>query len=248
MARLQGDLLDSIEHANYYDCIDIARTQNGTKLFGNANIGNYPLTNMQIGGQFGHHRSFVVRRWYARTAIPEIARLAKRPDIADHLGAWSHMATATFVVGTQYRWSMSIADLLGLRPRTDIAGEERRSEDPWPILIPVRQVFQIQIDWQWSHAHDSLRSFFDSDHLPDGPVPVDRPLLWCHLDGFTLDADQEAVQAVLASIVGLTKKREAMANDIAQWILGESKAPELDDAGRAMLQAIADGVIRRAGG
>lgn len=246
MARLQGDLLDSIEHANYYDCIDIARTQNGTKLFGNANIGNYPLTNMQIGGQLGQHRSFVVRRWYARTAIPEIARLAKRPDIIDHLGAWSHMATATLMVGHYHRWSMSIADLLGLRPRTDIAGEDRRGEDPWPILIPVRQNFQLQIDWQWSHAHDSLRSFFDSDH-PDG-VPRARPLLWCHLDGFTIKEDHKSVQAVLASIVSLTKKREAMADDIAQWIMGESKAPELDDTARALLHAIADGVIRRAGG
>lgn len=247
MARLQGDILDCIEYANYYDCIDVARSQNGTKLFGNANIGAYPLTNMQIGGQLGEDHSFLVRRWYARTAIPEIARLTNRPDIIDHLGAWSHMATATFVVGNRYRWSMSIADLLGLRPRTDIAGEERRAEDPWPILIPVRQTFQIQIDWQWSHAHDALRSFFDSGH-PDDPVPGARPLLWCHLDGFTLETDQKSVQAVLASIVGLTKKREAMAYEIAQWIMGESQAPELDDAGRAMLQAIADGVIRRAGG
>jgi hypothetical protein len=52
----------------------------------------------------------------------------------------------------------------------------------------------------------------------------------------------------MASIVGLQKKRVAMADDIAQWILGEAEELANDDTSRAMLQAIADGVIRHAGG
>lgn len=105
--RLYSDLYDAVSPRAF------DRNTDGRgvvlKLFGNANIGNLALTNIQFGGQLPHGMAMAVYSWYARTNISEIGGTDafKR---AWH--AWVNATTVDFIVGARPYGVRSLASLL----------------------------------------------------------------------------------------------------------------------------------------
>jgi hypothetical protein len=82
------------------------------RLFGNKNIGQSALTNMQIGGQMAADTTLTIITWYARTNLTDVCRFQIgapyrgdwAPPSVDLIRAWDAWANVT------------TADLVGARP------------------------------------------------------------------------------------------------------------------------------------
>jgi len=103
-------------NANYWDAFsprDMAeRNECWIKLFGNRNIGNYRLTNLQVAGQVASDTSLVVLNWYARSNVSELHQSAA---LAAAWHAWQHSTTVTLVVGSRPVMMRPLSDLMGPR-------------------------------------------------------------------------------------------------------------------------------------
>ncbi len=93
---------------------------NSLRLFGNANVGNLRLTNMQVAGQMPGDQSFYVAEMYATAT-----------DF-DGLVAIADRAFATFIMGMQ--------------PQTQVALRELVHGVPVRLVIPTRQNFSVLLD------------------------------------------------------------------------------------------------------
>lgn len=94
------------------------------RLFGNANVGNPALSNLQQGNQLGSDDAFVIFTWYARTNVTEVGRfqagaahreVSPRMDVIRAWDAWAHATTADLVIGCAPVRTRPLAELLGPR-------------------------------------------------------------------------------------------------------------------------------------
>ena len=108
--------------------------QPSTRLFGNRNVGNFNLTNLQIAGQLASDQTFYVRSWYA--TVPFDA------DVLDETNDLLRHSTIYMEIGDKSHSPQRLVDL--------VAGVEAAH-----LVIPVRQnfgaLFQI-------FAHKALQS------------------------------------------------------------------------------------------
>jgi len=137
MPRLQG--IRERLYSDLYDAVSpraLDRNTDGRgvvlKLFGDANIGNLALTNIQTGGQLPHGMAMAIYSWHARTNISEIGGTDafKR---AWH--AWVNATTVDFIVGARPYGVRSLASLLmGRVPfesTPDAAATDRIARQAW---------------------------------------------------------------------------------------------------------------------
>lgn len=230
-----------IKHANYYDCVDIVdggfgsawsgdgqRGGSSVRLFGNANIGNIDLTNLQIPGQMPSDESWIVQRWYARHNFP-----LGDPAVRDLYVAWANSVTATFTIGMRPVWTRSLAELVERRPRS---AEEQSvvvaSADPWPALVPTRQNFSIAVEqFGWAIT----------DFAPNLRRDGFRPRVWFHLEGIQFDPNTVDGAKIITSLTRNIDKRESIEDAIANWLGLEIE--KADPENRAQLHAVRDGVL-----
>jgi hypothetical protein len=135
--------------------------QNSMRLFGNANVGNLNLCNLQVPGQIaaGGNHDVVITNWYARTTIPDASAQLQRA-----LELFAHHTYATVQVGSRVRWSRSLFDLL--RSWRGDQDHQRGILPLWPMHIPARENVSVQID---AFSAGRLRSPADlRRHRPRG--------------------------------------------------------------------------------
>ena len=114
------------------------------RLFGNANIGNPALTNIQIAAYFSRDQTAIIRNWYGRSNISAM----RDPEFLRAWDAWTHVTTMSLVVGSMPVHQLPLSDLLrrtegqltGQRPENydgvDFAMHLRRSSD-YPCAAPI---------------------------------------------------------------------------------------------------------------
>jgi hypothetical protein len=73
-----------------------------TRIFGNANVGNLSLTNLQVPGMIAGDRTALVTNWYARTNIPE----------GPELDAMAQKVFCTLIIGMMPQRQTTLRELL----------------------------------------------------------------------------------------------------------------------------------------
>lgn len=238
MARMSEDnLFSEIRSESLYDCFDLTGPRvvmPSHRLFGNQNIGWSELSNLQVAGQMPGDYYFVVQRWYARTNIPSETHSFE---------TWTHSTPITFLVGYNRVWGLNLRELLDRRPRTD---EERPAKlvdgDPWPVLIPCRQTFTVQVDSMAAGALDKaqrwLRNHPTFQNEGDGVVPR----VWVHLEGLRIPSTIPSAK-IFGLFTQLERKHREPADEIVRWLTGMSKDSTISDDTKATMSVIADGIL-----
>jgi hypothetical protein len=91
---------------NIYDSFVPTEVRGGLRLFGNKNLGQTHLTNMQVAGQFASDQRATIQSWYARTdAVSDWSAWLR----------WIHATTAEVVIGMKPYRQRSLGDLLERR-------------------------------------------------------------------------------------------------------------------------------------
>jgi hypothetical protein len=96
------------------------------RLFGNKNIGQSGLTNLQCAGQMAADQAFSVLTWYARTNLTDVCRfqigapyrgetVPPPMDLIRAWDAWVNISTATLTVGSRPMQTRPLSELLGPR-------------------------------------------------------------------------------------------------------------------------------------
>jgi hypothetical protein len=242
-------ILNEIQANNCWDCFHPARYENGMRLFGSSNVGNVFFTNIQVPGTVApSDATVVIRRWYARSVFAETVTAAGRPDLVPMFEVRTHWMSAILEVGNRISWSLPLSGLLLREPGKD---PNHTPQDPWPVVIYPRQNLSVIIN----EAHTTEMDII-GESLNEGPLRDTRPFVWVHLEGLWIPrsnkrVDNEhdrAVQAVITAIVRMSAERTSTVDEIASWVVGMRNDKGIDDAGKAMLEAISDRVRERAGG
>ena len=218
-------LIHNVVEQSFYDCIEInEQWLNGYRLFGNSNIGNLDLTNLQIPGQMPGDRAFLIGGWHARTNLPETGRAR---DLFMVLAQHVH---ATLMIGSRFQMVDALASLLRPnRPRS------------WPSFVPCRQQFSVSIDRFNSLAFDDL---LDELRRTDaGRALYPGPRFWIHLDGLVVDDRDGAqlIERVHRHMIHVETETRSVEQRIVDWV-SSNNVPG-DDASAAQLQAICDGIL-----
>lgn len=123
---------DSVHSFSYQGGI----IQPSTYLFGNANVGNYNLTNLQIAGQLASDQTFYVRSWYATVPFDD--------DVLDETNELLRHTMIDLWIGDKpYQQQQRLVDL--------VEGVEAAD-----LVIPVRQNFSARVTIFASKALGSL--------------------------------------------------------------------------------------------
>lgn len=159
---------------NIYDSTDSYESRD--LLFGNRNVGVAKFTNLQISGQFPRDQTACIVNWYARTDM------ARTDEARRDFDAMMHAATATLYIGCRATWLRSMSDLLRtpmwapddvnekhLSPEENAEIMARHEEFP-PLVIPVRQNFEVHVE-------------FDADLFKRSMGAHALPRVWVHLEG-----------------------------------------------------------------
>jgi hypothetical protein len=96
------------------------------RLFGSRNIGNYPLTNLQVGNALACDQTYVVHAWFMSIDLPE--------DLLRVAATAFHSTVVTIVVGDKPQACLHLDQLL--LPQTLGPG----------LTIPVRQNFAVEFN------------------------------------------------------------------------------------------------------
>lgn len=176
---------------NVYDSIrleDIAGDSGKAFLFGNCNVGNDRLTNLQIPGYLACDQTTILNHWYARTdVLPESLSLRQRAG----LHRFAATTIVTLIVGDKPHWRWPLSDLLDQRPWEPASiTESEVGQDAWlaasdrfdklmgegaiPLFVPVRQVVAVSM-LTTKEPHDRLLADVDG-------IPI---TFWIHLEGIS---------------------------------------------------------------
>lgn len=232
--------LQGCDSANYWDCFDL-RDRSGERnhrVFGNRNIGQLQLTNLQIPGCLGSSDSYcIVQRWYARTNLP-----LGDPEVNLRFMRWAENAVVGLIDGeSRIRWRSPLADLILRRPR---AGDEPRATrmvdgDPWPIVFAPRHHMSVSVDE--FRDHDDVYWTARNSH-EFGDYPDSIPRVWIHFEGIHPPRRARNLTRLVEQIVGLVidrgQERRSTEEKIAAWVLGIAKA-----TGDSAVEAVADGIL-----
>ncbi len=223
---------------NYHDAIELGRANNFgsvfrspgvARIFGNANIGNGQLSNLQVPGRLSEnpYRPVIVQRWYARTNIPDVGAAWEEFCI------WSHSVKVQLRRGPNAIWGRSLYELIKMIPRTD---GEAVVQDPWPCHFPSHEIVSVALDAYAGSDH--LEEILQSEVGPFGQ----RWFVWVHLDGVEFAGSSKEFKK-LAGILERSDERQASETQrIAAWILRESRNPLMKPEDAAQLVALHDGI------
>jgi hypothetical protein len=174
-------------NCNLWDCFaprDLAADglagQGGTAwLFGNRNIGNYLLTNLQVAGQLLEDRTMVILNWYARSNVAEIGHYGEALATAWH--AWKHATIATLYIGSKPLLQRPLWDLMGPRDMFGgIGGHDQGGilldpvHDPQPQGHPERARYAMAMYKAYRDAQGSA----PTGPFPEGVDPKRPPHGW----------------------------------------------------------------------
>lgn len=237
--------LSALGTENVYDSFDIGRsgvTQRGwgqthtpdgeawLRMFGNTNVGNRELSNMQAAGQMGSARTFIVQRWYARHNLPE-----SNTRVMDVFRTWASSVICQFIIGNMWRWTAPLVELLDRRPRT-ADGVVRTAADPFPCLVPPRQSFYVQVD-QYGNSVDRFEGVIVDDMRPTR--------VWVHLEGFVFDTDYTRsgfdLKKILSLILVGDRARRTVEEQIVTWLGVQIETADPDAQGQ--LHAVRDAIL-----
>jgi len=228
-----------IQHVNYWDSCAFfengARLSSMVRMFGNKNIGQAALCNLDRA-ESNAPDVLVIRRWYARTNVDD-------SDVREAFVRWAHTAVVTLVMGDSLQWTLPLEELLARRP-TALASEvqPRRLHDPWPLVVPARQNLHVRVSTIDS-LHEELTSFYESRQYWLG---YSTGRFWIHLEGVKLRMDRKGKAGaswakLLGALMGFEERAIPAEEEIASWIRG--KRVDGDHDGNAQLEALADGVL-----
>lgn len=231
--------LNGFRSKSWYDCVALATDGYGDllsthsiRIFGNSNVGNLNLTNLQVPGQFQFEGSFIVQRWYARTNIQR-----EWNDVWPQFMAAMNTSHATFIMGDKPQWQMAISELLDRRPRrSDEEPQHSRvwAGDPWPLVVPERQFVNVTLDLFGSA--DALRT-----RLLEYVTYEFTPRLWIHLEGVSVPDDEDG-RRLLDALLNTDRQRRSVEENIVNWLAGMVASID-EDAAKAQVLAIADGIL-----
>jgi len=114
--------------------------QQCTRLFGNTNIGNLVICNLQVAGQLCCDQAAYLRYWYVDTTVSEAN--------ADELEEALHNSVATLIIGNRLAAQLPLSDLF-------------YSVHPIDEILPTRQNFAVEISC-FGRANDILNSALHS--------------------------------------------------------------------------------------
>lgn len=233
--------INDIRHLNLYDGEDVGEIvrQKWCQVFGNRNIGNAYLTNVQVPGQMAGDAYFVVQRWYARTNIPE----RDGHKLYDALRIWANSVVIDFIVGNRPMWTLSLFDLLDRRPRVpDGEQQVRLVGDPWPTVIPPRQNFMARINYYGGSGERLKQRVAEYGNL-DGTNHPTGARVWLHIEGLEIRTDDHspAVREMMARITSIPRERLAVEEQIAAWLRGVAIKAVPED--QALISVLRDGVL-----
>jgi len=225
----------SAQSVSYWDAFGLGLGSNSTRIFGNANVGNLALTNLQVSGQFGHSDEVVfLQRWYARHNLREGAPLFE---------ALAETIIITFVVGNRVTWSQPLADLLRRRPRED---QPFHARDPWYVELPERQHIYVNVDrFTMNDSVDAWNELMEMHGLAinqrfDAWPPQGQPLIWIQFDGITTSGDDTA--QVRRELARRLRQYQSAEENIADYILALASTAR-DESTLGTLNAVRDGVL-----
>jgi hypothetical protein len=127
-------------YGNIYDASDLRVLRNSDALFGNRNVGNRMLTNMQVAGQLAGDMTFVIVNVYVRTNVCRsplsdgsrsiirdaflegrdeeatmimVQEYRERSPLVKAFDEWAHACVLELIVGQRPMLNMNVYDLLG---------------------------------------------------------------------------------------------------------------------------------------
>lgn len=232
---------------NAYDSVRTDQGHPSMRLFGNANIGNLPRTNLQVPGQIALDDHVVLDNWYARSDY-----------LHGKMGMLEHVRV-TLVVGDkpQRGWERSLAELLAAKPwrpperdlpqllAEGLLTEEELADARWRarhgaqrVAVPVRQNLSVQLE-VFGRAH-SL--FGDAEFAAT---------IWIHLEGATMRGPRIVDYRPPIEILrdAMRDQPDAMA-EVARWdpTMRDQVREDLHDIDRERLRALqAAAAAERAG-
>lgn len=199
------------------------------RLFGNSNIGQSHLSNMQVPCSMAKDTEFLILNWYARTNIHD-ALQAGRPDASPFARAWYAWANATIasiVVGCMPVIQTPLAELLGpLGEHSRIGG--RTYEVCETVIAAARELLAQRMYEAYTTSRGpggifddigptspwSDMSHIDREHwlaAADAANPIRIPIIVPVRQNFhvTIETNRQALQAM----------QEVMPRDIAPQAL-----------------------------
>ncbi len=207
----------------------LARCKNGfgsnsVKLFGNRNIGNHALTNMQVGGCLAVDQTYVLMAWYARTNVTDVCRFQGGAPYRGEMAppsrelirawdAWAHSTTVVFVLGTRPVLTRPLAELMGPRAFGNAHGHEP-NRDGGDRAILAERMWERYRNEQYASAkgtrdehefprHQTFRDIPEAEQeiwlAAAGVYPFNRPVIIPVRQNFsvTLASDSTALAALL---------------------------------------------------
>jgi hypothetical protein len=223
------------EAFNYYDAFDINdQFRSSLRLFGNTNIGNAHLTNIQVPGILGGDNILILQRWWARTNVGINPISETRTGAAALMTQLAHSMQLIVEVGQRYTWRRSLAELYDRRPRlTPDNHYEAHRCDPLPMIIKPRTNVQVRIDGFDPELFDELARIVRREG-PNGLNTESRtPLVWIHLEGIEIPSGHRFAfghdgEKLADRIMSVHREHRSAEERIADWILGRmhDAAPE----------------------
>jgi hypothetical protein len=231
--------LNDVQQENWWDSIDIGGSdvlQNGTRIFGNRNVGDLGRCNLQTPGRLAYHpRVCVVQRWYARTNIvaPHYDDFS---DAKEALAQWASCTYAGLQLGDRGKWRLPLCDLLLRQPASGV-------QDPWPLIVDPKDNVMVNLDWYDGTAMDVMTQLGQQRN-----ANMFQPIrIWIHLEGVSVhmrdraDKHDDVAHHLINTVLTATKQRKSVEDAIADWLLGQIETA--DDEAKAQLHGVRDGIM-----
>lgn len=198
------------------------------RVFGNANIGNLMLCNLQVGGRLSYgDEAIVLTHWYARTNL-------SKSDYEEALDRFGQQVIVVLTMGDRQIWHAPLSDLLRMwRWSGEPALPQILPRSMWPELVVPRQSISVH-----------LNVFGDNYALMDNERSR-TSRVWIHLEGLRLldneSDDQDNIQKVMDLLTQPRHQLKSAEERVVDWVMGIAKDSPPD--AYAQLMAVADGIL-----
>ncbi len=151
-----------LRRRHWWDCMEFGAivAEPRTRLFGNRNIGDSNLSNMQVAGCLASDNMSYVRAWYLS--------LDADPELIRPLEQMLCQSTATLHMGD-------------MPQRNDRGIDLWREPQPVDVMVPVRQNMDVTLEF-FGRAFETFRDLAASRFS----VALEPFRIWVHLEGWTV--------------------------------------------------------------